>query len=398
MKNNNTQTVPDGWRETTLGSVVDIKYGKDYKSLTDGEYPLYGSGGVMKYVSDFLYDKPSVLIPRKGTLTNLFYIEEPFWTVDTLFYTKIDENKNLPKFLFYKLKTLKLSDMNVGSAVPSLTTDVLNKIVFNLPLLPEQKVIAGVLSSLDDKIELLREQNKTLETMAQALFKHWFVDFEFPNKDGKPYKSLGGKMVDSELGEIPDGWKVGKISDFGEIVCGKTPLTAHIEYYGGKVPFIKIPDMHNQMFVVDTGATLSDAGAETQSRKTLPPYSICVSCIATVGLVSLTSKASQTNQQINSIIPNDGMYTEYLFLKLRNMYKFLNDLGGGGSATLNMNTGIFSDIEMLFPVEHTLSAFSGIIKNHFERILKNNEQIQTLTKTRDALLPKLMRGDVRVKM
>ena len=213
MKKSNIQTIPDGWREMTLGSVADIKYGKDYKKLKDGKYPLYGSGGVMKYVNDFLYDKPSVLIPRKGTLTNLFYIEEPFWTVDTLFYTKIDETKNSPRFLFFKLKTLKLAEMNVGSAVPSLTTDVLNKIVFNLPPLPEQKAIADVLSSFDDKIELLREQNKTLEVTAQTLFKHWFVDFEFPNKDGKPYKSSGGKMIDSELGEIPEGWRVGSVND-----------------------------------------------------------------------------------------------------------------------------------------------------------------------------------------
>jgi len=168
------------WVETTLGEVVKIMYGKDHKKLKDGQYPLYGSGGIMRYVESFLYNKESILIPRKGTLSNLFFIDKPFWTVDTLFYTKIDTSKTLPKFLFYKLKIMNLESLNVGSAVPSLTTNVLNDVILNLPPLPEQKAIASILSSFDDKIELLREQNKTLENISQNIFKEWFVNFNFP--------------------------------------------------------------------------------------------------------------------------------------------------------------------------------------------------------------------------
>lgn len=116
--------LPNGWRESRLDSLIEIKYGKDHKLLDDGDIPVYGSGGVMRYANQALYNKESILIPRKGTLENIFYIDKPFWTVDTIFWSKIDSSKIFGKFLFYKLKTLDLASYNVGSAVPSLTTKI----------------------------------------------------------------------------------------------------------------------------------------------------------------------------------------------------------------------------------------------------------------------------------
>ena len=131
--------INENWINTTLGEVCEIKYGKDHKKLNVGDIPCYGSGGLMRRVNEVLYDKPSVLIPRKGTLSNLFFVDEPFWTVDTLFYTKINSSKVTPKYLFYKLKTYDLESLNVGSAVPSLTTSVLNQFPFSIPTIPKQK-------------------------------------------------------------------------------------------------------------------------------------------------------------------------------------------------------------------------------------------------------------------
>ena len=135
-----------------LGDICRIRYGKDHKKLSDGSIPAYGSGGIMRYVNDYLYDRPSVLIPRKGTLGNLFFAEGPFWTVDTLFWTEIDTGKVLPKFLFYQLKTKDLASLNVGTAVPSLTVDVLNGVQIDLLPLEEQKQVVEALSTLDGKI------------------------------------------------------------------------------------------------------------------------------------------------------------------------------------------------------------------------------------------------------
>ena len=142
-----------------LSQICEIKYGKDHKNLPDGSIPVYGSGGIMRYANQALWDKPAVLIPRKGTLSNLFYSEKPFWTVDTLFWTKIDESLVIPKYLYYSLLTKKLADLNVGTAVPSLTADVLNDVEITLPSLEAQAAIVNCLNSFDTKIELNNRLN-----------------------------------------------------------------------------------------------------------------------------------------------------------------------------------------------------------------------------------------------
>lgn len=203
-------------------------------------------------------------------------------------------------------------------------------------------------------------------------------------------------MIDSELGEIPEGWRMGKIKDFGKIVCGKTPSKDNKEYFGGKVPFIKIPDMHGQVFINRTEDWLTEDGANSQRNKYIPANSICVSCIATVGLVSITSEKSQTNQQINSIIPKKKIYLEYLFLALRNIKDDLLAIGASGSATLNINTTTFSNINLLLPGDCSLGIFHQSISPMFQKLNYNNLQIQTLSTLRDTLLPKLMSGELRV--
>ncbi len=195
------------WKTYKLSELVEIKYGKDHKHLADGVIPVYGSGGIMRFAETHLYDRESILIPRKGTLSNLFYLDKPFWSVDTMFYTKI-KNGVHGKYLYYLLKSMDLASMNVGSAVPSLTTEVLNKVEISLPDLPTQRQIAQILTSLDDKIELNLQMNQTLEAMAQAIFKEWFVDFNFPGFDGE--------LVDG----LPKGWKVVELSSLISVKDG----------------------------------------------------------------------------------------------------------------------------------------------------------------------------------
>jgi len=157
------------WEECKLSDVLEIKYGKDHKKLADGNIPVYGSGGIMRYADSFLYDKESILIPKKGTLTNLFYIDEPFWTVDTIFWSKINSEKVSGKFLFSFLKTMDLSNLNVGSAVPSLTTKVLNEIKILLPSLEEQKEFNEYADNAWVKTKSNLKQIKTLENLRDTL-------------------------------------------------------------------------------------------------------------------------------------------------------------------------------------------------------------------------------------
>ncbi|WP_420899217.1 restriction endonuclease subunit S [Neisseria lactamica] len=133
----------------TLGEVVNIKNGKDWKNLSSGDIPVYGSGGVMGYVDTFAYDKPSVLIPRKGSITNIFYVDFPFWNVDTIYYTEIDTSKLKPKFFYYFMRTIDLMALDTGSGRPSLTQTILNKIKIPIPPLPEQEKIVAILDKFD---------------------------------------------------------------------------------------------------------------------------------------------------------------------------------------------------------------------------------------------------------
>lgn len=135
------------WRK--LGEVVSIKHGKDWKSLGAGDIPVYGSGGVMQYVDTFAYDKPTVLIPRKGSITNIFYVESPFWNVDTIYYTEIDTKQIIPKFFYYFMKTIDLMQLDTGSGRPSLTQAILNEIKVPIPHLGKQAHIVKVLDKFD---------------------------------------------------------------------------------------------------------------------------------------------------------------------------------------------------------------------------------------------------------
>ncbi|MGR7334760.1 restriction endonuclease subunit S [Klebsiella aerogenes] len=272
-----------------------------------------------------------------------------------------------PSFIEYTVLTSKGAKMPRGDKEAIFSYPVL------LPSLKEQKAIASVLSSLDDKIDLLHRQNKTLESMAETLFRQWFIE---------------GAQIH---------WTEKKLSSFGSIICGKTPSKKNSLYFGNDVPFLKIPDMHGKVFVFKSTDNLSFAGEHSQSKKTIPPGSICVSCIATVGLVCITDVSMQTNQQINSIIPNKEYYKYFLYLLMKSMGDELNNLASGGTATLNLNTGDFSNIIFPSPSENELKIFHQSILGLFDKLKFNSKQINIIENLRDTLLPKLMSGEVRVQ-
>lgn len=164
----NGEDLPDGWRVGKLGEVLEIKYGKDHKHLESGQIPVYGSGGIMRYANKALYEKESILIPRKGTLSNLFYINKPFWSVDTMFYTKI-ANSTHAKFLFLLLKTMNLASMNVGSAVPSLTTEILNKLEIIIPSKDVLKTFDEMVTPIFETLESNEQENETLAAIRDSL-------------------------------------------------------------------------------------------------------------------------------------------------------------------------------------------------------------------------------------
>lgn len=268
------------------------------------------------------------------------------------------------KFVYYYIQSSyeDLFNLACGAAQQNLSVGVIAEFPILLPPLEEQKRIASILSSLDDKIDLLHRENATLEAMAETLFRQWFIE------------------------EAKEDWKEESLSFYGKIVCGKTPPKQERKFFGGEVPFIKIPDMHNKVFIFNTIDTLTEEGKFYQLTKTLPPFSIVVSCIATVGLVALNVKESQTNQQINSIIPYKEEYTYYLYLYIKGLYEELNLMASGGTATLNLNTTDFSKIKIFFHSDDILGKFHSRVKPIFDKIYNNSEQINLLIQIRDNLL------------
>ena len=361
----------------TLSELCEIKYGKDHKKLLEGSVPVYGTGGIMRYADSYLYDKESVLIPRKGTLSNLYYIKGKFWTVDTLFWTKINEKLIMPKFLYYKLLTINFSEMNVGSAVPSLTTELLNRIQLVIPSLEIQKEIANILSSLDDKIELNNKINKNLEELAQTLYKRWFVDFEFPNENGEPYKSSGGEMVDSEHGLIPDGWKIREQGDYFPVITGKK--NANYATIDGEYKFF------------------------TCSRDVFqaPNYSFDGSSILVAGNGDFNVKyykgKFEAYQRTYVLIPYNDKLTGFLYFMIKENLSEITS-GHRGSVIRFITKGDLENFKIILPEDKILEKMSIIFENLINKIEKNKLENETLSKTRDLLLPKLMSGEIRIPL
>ena len=312
------------------------------------------------------------------------------------------------EFIYYLLlnNTAYLENHASGTTFRELSGSVLSKLEFNIPPLATQKRIADILGTLDDKIELNRQMNHTLEAMARAIFKSWFVDFDpvYAKLEGRdtplPAEVLDlfpAELVESELGLIPKGWEVGKVSDYGEVITGKTPSTKNPDYYSGEdVPFLKIPDMHDQFFITETSNYLSLAGANSQENKYIPARSICVSCIATPGLVVMPALQVQTNQQINSVVPKSNLFSNFLLLALKRRGDEIRLRGSGGSVLRNLNKSDFSNITVIRPDNLQLKHFNNLISPLFDKIINNQYQNHIISKTRDILLSKLMSGEVEV--
>jgi type I restriction enzyme S subunit len=383
----------------------------------------------------------TILVSINGTLGNVaFYNNEKVILGKSACYfnVKDDVNKYFVRYIIEsKIFQSYIHSLATGSTIKNVSLKLMREFSFSLPPRPIQDYIEKILKSLDNKIELNTQTNQTLEQIAQAIFKSWFVDFDpvkakiaaleaggtqeaaelaamcvisgkdeaqlaqLKIQDSDAYQQLAqtaalfpAAMQESELGEIPDGWDVKKISEFGSVICGKTPSKSEPKYFGLGMPFIKIPDMHNEVYVVNPTEQLTILGSESQKNKTIPSGSICVSCIATVGKVVMTHEPSQTNQQINSIIPKKPEYAFYLFFQMKNKNQEFHDLASGGSATLNMNTSTFSKVNILLPSVEILKIFEFTINPIFKNILRGQKESKELAELRDSLLPKLLSGEI----
>lgn len=353
-----------------LGEVAKIRYGKDHKKLDDGNIPVYGSGGIMRYVDTALYDKKSVLIPRKGSLGNLFFANKPFWTVDTLFYTEIDENILMPEFLFYKLKMFNLASMNVGSAVPSLTTAILNALELDIPSFEVQSQIVNILKAFDERISLNKQINHHLAELIDAQFAHLLEDNEL-------YKST--------------------FSEIGEIVGGGTPSKKVDDYWNGDIPWLSPKDLslNPAMFTGRGQNSITELGYKKSSAKLMPRNSILFSSRAPIGYITITENDISTNQGFKSIIPKPEYPYTFVYELLKQETPSLES-SASGSTFKEVSGTHLKNHEIRIPSHSAIIKFHESVKPLFKTINLNEKEIQKLIEVRDLLLPTLMSGEISV--
>ncbi len=363
------------WKKTTLGSVLNFRRGHDLpkSKMQKGKYPVIGSNGQIGYHNEYTTQSPVITIGRSGNIGKPIITHENAWAHNTTLY--VDDLKgNNPEYIYYFLQTLNLEKYGGGSAVPTLNRNHIHPIKTMIPKLNTQKVIAGILSALDDKIECNNKINKNLEEQAQALFKHWFVDFEFPNEEGKPYKSSDGKMVESELGLIPKGWKVEKLNRIIKISSGKRPK-------------VKVERKSSEYNIEILGAS----GVMGYTNDSLYTEKILV--IGRVGTHGVIQRVNYNCWTSDNTLVIKTNYYNYISQVLNNIdYRSLNR---GSTQPLITQTDI-KNTDVVIPKEEYIGKFENLNNTLFGIISKNHFQNQVLANIRDTLLPKLMSGEIEV--
>lgn len=336
------------YNKYTFSQLAKIKYGKNQKKVVSekGTIPIYGTGGLMGYATQFLYDKPSVLIGRKGTIEKVRYIERPFWTVDTLFYTEINENLVLPKYLYYVLSNMDLKQYNEGTTIPTLRTETLNRLEFNIPLIEEQKKILNILKTLEDKIILNEKINNNLEQQVQTIFDDMFPDIFSLNANATLQDLIvftNGKKRPETIGNIPVYGGNGVLAYTDESNANNCVIIGRVGAYCG-----------NTFLCLDKCWT-SDNAIQAKSRNESSPL--------------------------------------FIYYLLRNASLFSRHIGTGQPL---MTQGILNAIPIKYPLEEKVSTFIDICTPAHKMIFSNIQQNKFLVSTRESLLPKLISGELDV--
>ena len=397
-----------GWKTVTLGEFAPFTYGKGLpvgKRNPSGAIPVFGSNGIVGCHDSALTDGPTIIIGRKGTVGAVHYSPIPCWPIDTTFFVTGNDSA-LIRFKYYALSVLGLERMNSDSAVPGLNRSDAHARTLLLPEESEQRAIAHILGSLDDKIQLNRRMNETLEEMARALFKSWFVDFDpvhakMEGRDtGLPpdvADLFPERLVESELGEIPEGWKVGVLDDAIELLNGGTPRTSVASYWNGDIPWYTAKDAPSlsDIFAVDTERTITQAGVENSSTKILPAGTTIITARGTVGSLACLGIPMAMNQTCYGIQGAQGYSDFFTYWTIR---KAVDELQSRTHGTIfdTITRQTFKIVDMVLPPVNVTEAFECTVNPIMKRILNNLHESQTLTALRDTLLPKLVSGELRM--
>lgn len=359
-----------------LSDLATIKYGKNQKKVLSesGNVPIYGTGGLMEYATTALYDKPSVLIGRKGTIGKVKYVEHPFWTVDTLFYTIVNTDIVLPKYLYYVMSLIDLNNYNEGTTIPSLRTETLNRLEFDIPSLVEQETILSCLNPIDEKIELNNEINNNLLEQVLTLYRNRFVD-----------------TVNNER-------RICRADEYFDISIGKTPPRKEPQWFSTNpkdVTWVSISDMGTcGLYISCSSEQLTKEAVDRHNVKIVPDNTVLLSFKLTVGRIAITNGEMTTNEAIAHFKTDKKEINEYLYCYLK-CFNY-QTMGSTSSIATAVNSKIIKGMPFVVPTDDELIDFHSVVAPMFAKIKANQTESEKLTAVRDTLLPKLMSGELDV--
>ncbi|MDD3754162.1 MAG: restriction endonuclease subunit S [Methanobacterium sp.] len=392
--------IPKGWKLKTFSDIVDIIGGGTPKTTMEayweGEIPWLS---VVDFNNEFrtvneteksitemglnnsstkILKKGELIISARGTVGAIAQLGRDMAFNQSCYGLRAIKTMTDNDFIYYLLKySLNiLKQTTHGSTFDTITKNTFDLLKVPLPPMKEQIKIASILSVFDDKIELNHRMNQTLEAIGQAIFRHWFVHFEFPNSEGQPYKSSGGEMVDSELGEIPKGWEIGKLGDLISITSGKRPKEkSEKQTIDFKIPLIGASSLMGYV------------------KETL--YNKPILVIGRVGTHGIIQKITPPSYPSDNTLVITSKYYEFVYQILRRIdYDSLNV----GTTQPLITQKSIKNQEIIIPSQKILFTHENIISSLSIKMMENNSENEYLSKIRDYLLPKLMSGKIRVNI
>ena len=348
-----------------LKDLVTIQYGKNQKAVEDnenGKVPILGTGGTIGYATNFLYDKPSVLIGRKGTIDKIRYVDFPFWTIDTLFYTEINQKLVIPQYLYYKLLEINFKNLNEGTTIPSLRTQTLYELELDIDSIDKQNKIVNILSLIDKKIEYNMHTNNNLYEIMRLKFNEWIdnlEDYELSNL--------------SSIANYKNGLAMQKYRPENEI----------------GLPVIKIKEM-NSGISAETERCKSDIDPEVIINN----GDVLFAWSGTLCMTIWDSGKAGLNQHIFKVTSDKYPKWFYYFWTLKHLDKFIQIAAGKATTMGHIKRGELDFSEVLIPSSEELNKMNQIMSPVLDKYIENKLENKTLEQLRDTLLPKLMNGEI----
>jgi type I restriction enzyme S subunit len=361
------------WKDLKWGQISTIEYGKGLENyLGDkGKFPVYGTNGKIGTTDKVLCPTAGVIIGRKGAYRGIHFSTSPFYVIDTAFYLKLKIKDLDIKYAYYQLLTQDINYMDSGSAIPSTSREDFYALNIKLPPIKEQLSIVSILDSLSDKIDLLHRQNRTLEQLAETVFRQWFVE-------------------DAEIENVP-------LDNNLKTSSGGTPSRSRMDYYSnGTIKWVKSQELQGT-FIFDTVEMITDEAIKNSSAKLFPANTVLIAMYgATVGEYGILAEPGTCNQAVCALLSNEEYPYTFLFVLIKFNKENLINMAVG-SAQQNISQDLIKEL-MIPKSKDRIKNFHIEVEPMFEKIKSNILQIKALTQLRDSLLPKLMSGEVRVEM